>query len=218
MTDDKKVAILPRAENNLCSLIAEQRDNFITVVFQKLGSFLQQVLVVSDLKHHPLPEPRCRPAYILEGHNLVGRRVNRQTLVGRSCCELSESPASALQAVHRSAPNHGMVLEPLEQIVVPLHGNLRPLSQGWQSVTQAFLVGFPLAGNPSPKVPGPRRLFKRGDDLFSVEAAVFDENFAGYLPAHDHARHVEAGNVGLQRVGIHCGFLCLRVELDSLPL
>ena len=45
-----------------------------------------------------------------------------------------------------------------------------------------------------------------GDDLPAVEAAVFDEDFAGVHSADDYAREINAGHVAFERFGIDGGF------------
>src|SRR5580692_470303 len=55
-----------------------------------------------------------------------------------------------------------------------------------------------------------------GNDLSAVKAAVFDEDVAGIFTSDNHARHVKALDVCLQRIGIHLRFASLRIEVNSL--
>src|ERR1700745_2594897 len=57
-----------------------------------------------------------------------------------------------------------------------------------------------------------------GDDLAAVEAAVFDENFAGVHSADDYTRDVNARHVAFEAFGIRLRFLRDGVEADSLLL
>ena len=57
-----------------------------------------------------------------------------------------------------------------------------------------------------------------GDDLFSVEAAVLDENFAGVQSSEQHSRHVHSRNVRFVSHGIAGRLASLRVELNALSL
>ena len=58
----------------------------------------------------------------------------------------------------------------------------------------------------------------RGDDLPAVEAAVFDENFAGVHSADDYARDVNARHVAFEAFGIRLRFFRHRIEANSLLL
>ena len=57
-----------------------------------------------------------------------------------------------------------------------------------------------------------------GDDLAAVEAAVFDEDFAGVHSADDYTRDVNARHVAFEAFGIRLRFFRYRVEADSLLL
>src|SRR5262249_15672846 len=57
-----------------------------------------------------------------------------------------------------------------------------------------------------------------GDDLTAVEAAVFDEDFAGVHPAYHHARDVDAWHVAFEAFGIRLRLPGDRIETNSLPL
>ena len=57
-----------------------------------------------------------------------------------------------------------------------------------------------------------------GDDLAAVEAAVFDEDFAGVHSADNYTRDVNAGHVAFEAFGICLRFFRDWVEADSLLL
>src|SRR5258706_13159961 len=116
--------MLRRAEDDLCSLIASYRDNSIAVVRQQVGCGDESLLVVCDLKHHALAGYLTGGSYIQESDNLAGWRVHCEALVRRTVREFLKLSASAFQPVHGTTPNQRIILEALEQIVVPLHGSL----------------------------------------------------------------------------------------------
>src|SRR5712692_9007954 len=58
---------------------------------------------------------------------------------------------------------------------------------------------------------------KGGDDLLTVEAAVFDKDLAGGVATDHDAGKVDAGNVALERFGTHRGLVRLRIEGNPLP-
>src|SRR5579864_6688476 len=57
-----------------------------------------------------------------------------------------------------------------------------------------------------------------GDDLTAVEAAVFDEDFAGVHSADNYTRDVNPGDVAFEAFGIRLRFFRYRVEANSLLL
>ena len=57
-----------------------------------------------------------------------------------------------------------------------------------------------------------------GDDLAAVEAAVFDEDFAGVHSAYHDARDVNSGDIAFEAFGIRLRFFRYWVEADSLLL
>src|SRR6202007_3233870 len=62
------------------------------------------------------------------------------------------------------------------------------------SVTEQ--ASIPLLESASDKGPG---------DLFSVESAVFDEDFVGAGTGHDHAGEEDAGNIAFKGLGVRDG-------------
>src|SRR5260370_9713027 len=122
--------MLRRAEDDLCSLIASYRDNSIAVVRQQVGCGDESLLVVRDLKHHALAGYLTGGSYIQESDNLAGWRVHCEALVRRTVREFLKLSASAFQPVHGTTPNQRIILEALEQIVVPLHGSLVTVPPG----------------------------------------------------------------------------------------
>src|SRR4051794_17185586 len=54
-----------------------------------------------------------------------------------------------------------------------------------------------------------------GDDLFAVETAIFDEDFAGVIAAYDDAREINAWDVAFERLRIQRGLVGLRIELNA---
>jgi hypothetical protein len=53
---------------------------------------------------------------------------------------------------------------------------------------------------------------ERRSDLLAVEPAVFDENFAGVIPANHDSGHVYAGNIAFVGLGIHRGLISYGIQ------
>ena len=62
---------------------------------------------------------------------------------------------------------------------------------------------------------GDRLAGEGGDDLLAVEAAVFDEDFAGVIAADDDAGEVQAGHIAFVGLRIDGGLICGGIELDA---
>ncbi len=60
-----------------------------------------------------------------------------------------------------------------------------------------------------------RRTGKRGDDLLTVEAAVFYKNFAGMDATDDYAREINPGHIAFQSPRIDGRLIGLRIELHT---
>src|ERR1700736_617171 len=54
-----------------------------------------------------------------------------------------------------------------------------------------------------------------GGDEAAMEAAVFDEDFAGEIAADDHTREKNPGHVAFESLRVNCGLIGLRIERNS---
>ena len=54
-----------------------------------------------------------------------------------------------------------------------------------------------------------------GDNLLAVEAAVFNENFAGMVSADHHSGDENSGDIALMGLRVHGGLVRFRIERDS---
>ena len=56
---------------------------------------------------------------------------------------------------------------------------------------------------------------KSGNDLFAVEASIFDEDFAVMISADHHSRQINSGDIAFVSLRIHGGLIGCRVQRDS---
>ena len=55
---------------------------------------------------------------------------------------------------------------------------------------------------------------QRGDNLFAMESAIFDKNFAGVISADHHSGDENSPDIALMREWVHGGLVGLRIERD----